>query len=191
MATTLEPAAVGRMTAEAFAVRPWDATKCELVRGELRPISIPFPRHGQLCSNIAYLLRLFCEQHTLGRVLSNDSGVVTERDPDSVRGADVAFYSYARVPVGRIAPGAYLGAMPEVVFEVRSWTDRWADIHEKIGEYLAAGVGTVVVLDDRTEQIFTFPPGDDGVPRIFAGDVPLELPAPLDGWRVPARRFFE
>ena len=36
----------------------------------------------------------------LGRVLSNDSGVITERGPDTVRGADVCFYSFVRVPKG-------------------------------------------------------------------------------------------
>ena len=43
----------------------------------------------------------FVEEHDLGRVMSNDSGVITERDPDTVRGADVAYYSYARLPEGR------------------------------------------------------------------------------------------
>ena len=36
----------------------------------------------------------------LGRVVTNDSGIVTQRDPDTVRGADVAYYSYARLPKG-------------------------------------------------------------------------------------------
>ena len=34
------------------------------------------------------------DEHDLGHVLSNDSGVITERDPDTVRGADISFYSY-------------------------------------------------------------------------------------------------
>jgi hypothetical protein len=41
-------------------------------------------------------------------VLSNDTGVVTERGPDTVRGADISFYSYARVPKGPL-PDRYLG----------------------------------------------------------------------------------
>ena len=65
--------------------------------------------------------RQFCDEHNLGHVVSNDSGVVTERDPDTVRGADVAFYSYGRVPPGPF-PRGYLAVAPELVFEVRSPT---------------------------------------------------------------------
>jgi hypothetical protein len=42
---------------------------------------------------------MFCDGR-LGHVLSNDSGVVTERDPDTVRDADVCYYPYTKVPPG-------------------------------------------------------------------------------------------
>jgi len=38
----------------------------------------------------------FVDEHELGRVMSNDSGVITERESDTVRGADVTFYSLNR-----------------------------------------------------------------------------------------------
>ncbi len=49
--------------------------------------------------------------------IGNDAGVITERDPDTVRGADVAFYSYRRVPKDA-EPEGYPDAIPEFVFEV-------------------------------------------------------------------------
>jgi len=45
--------------------------------------------------------------------MCNDSGVITERNPDSVRGADVAFYSYKRLPKGALARG-YGPEVPEL-----------------------------------------------------------------------------
>lgn len=176
------------LTAEEFAALPNDGTRKELVRGEVMPVNVPYPRHGEICVEVSYQLKRYLESNPIGRVIGNDGGVVTERDPDTVRGADVAFYSFDRVPQGPLPPNRYLGVVPEVVFEVRSWTDRWTQIHEKVAEYLAAGVGTVVVLDEQTERAWRF--GDDEQ-QVFARDADLELPPPLDGWRVPVRRFFE
>jgi hypothetical protein len=51
---------------------------------------------------------LFVDEFKLGRILISDSGINTKRDPDTVRGADIAFYSYARMPKGP-APNDYGG----------------------------------------------------------------------------------
>jgi hypothetical protein len=58
------------------------------------------------------------DRHDTGRLVGNDSGVVTEHEPDTVRGADVAYYSYERIPRGPLPRGRYLTVMPELVFEV-------------------------------------------------------------------------
>jgi len=67
----------------------------------------------------------FVEEHDLGHATSNDSWVLVGRNPDTVRGGDVAHYSYGRVPQGPL-PAGYLDVVPELVFEVRSPTDRWS-----------------------------------------------------------------
>jgi Uma2 family endonuclease len=112
----------------------------------------PKPKHGFICSEIAGLLREFVKPRKLGRVFSNDSGVVTERDPDSMRGPDVGYYSYGRVPAGDV-PDDYLDVAPEIVFEVVSPDDVWARILEKVAEYLDAGVNVVCVADPRNKTI--------------------------------------
>lgn len=176
------------LTAEEFGELPNDGVRSELVCGEVIEMNVPYPRHGEICLQVGHLLKVFLEANPIGRAVGNDSGVVTERDPDTVRGADISFYSFGRVPAGPLPRNRYLGVVPELVFEVRSWTDRWADIHTKVAEYLSAGVGTVVVLDEQTQQAWRY--GEDGQ-RVFDRDTDLELPPPLDGWRVPVRRFFE
>ncbi len=133
------------------------------------------------------MLERFQEDHPLGHVVSNDSGVITERDPDTVRGADVAFYSYGRVPPGPL-PRTYLTVVPELVFEVRSPTDRWRAILTKVAEYLSAGVGVVCVLDEVTEAIHVYT--DDDAVRVLRDDQMLELPDLLPGFQAPVRRFF-
>jgi Uma2 family endonuclease len=134
------------LTAEAYAHLPDRGKPTELIRGRVVEMNVPAPRHGEICVNVIALLHPHIRANKLGRLVSNDSGVLTERGPDTVRGADLAFYSYSRVPPGPL-PRGYLGVVPELVFEVRSPTDRWGKMYAKVSEYLAAGVSVVCVLD--------------------------------------------
>ena len=184
MATVVE---TKPLTAEEFARRPDPGHPEELVRGEIVAMPQPGARHGEVCGEAAFLLTTYVRQHDLGRVLTNDSGVITERNPDTVRGADVAFYSYARLPKGP-APMGYPAVAPDLVVEVRSPSERWSDLHEKIGEYLKAGVRAVVVLDpeERTAHVFT----DAAAPYSLSPEEELTLPEILGDFRVPVGRFF-
>ena len=175
------------LTADEYLHLPDDGTHTELVRGRVVPMNMPKPRHGQICARLVRMLGNFADEHALGHVLSNDSGVVTERGPDTVRGADVAFYSYARVPPGPL-PRTYLTVVPELVFEVRSPTDRWRAILGKVAEYLGAGVGVVCVLDEVTETVHVYT--DEEAVRVLRDDQALELPDLLPGFRAEVRRFF-
>jgi hypothetical protein len=71
---------------------------------------------------------------------------------------------------------------------VRSPTDQWPKVVEKVGEYLTVGVRNVCVLDEPTEMIHVYQP--DEPPRILGPDDELTLPTPLEGFRVGVRRFF-
>ena len=176
------------LTAEEYGRLPDDGRITELVRGEVVEMPMPYPRHGEMCAQIAYLIRRFLEDHPIGRVVSNDSGVITERSPDTVRGADVAYYSFTRVPPGPMPRNQYLTVVPELVFEVRSPTDRWRAVLDKVNEYLKAGVDVVCVVDDPAEQVRVF--DDDGIHPLNREDV-LEFPKLLPGFSVPVRRLFE
>jgi Uma2 family endonuclease len=175
------------MTAEEFSQRSDPGCPEELVRGKIVPLAIPDPRHGQICNKVGRIFGNLADTHDLGHVLNNDSGVITERGPDTVRGADIAFYSYERVPRGKL-PRAYLSEMPELVVEVRSKLDRWPKVLAKAAEYLDAGVSVVVALDDEetAAHIIT----QDQNP-ILSADDELALPAILPGFSVKVGRFFE
>src|SRR4051812_32880517 len=176
------------LTAEEFGRRPDPGYPEELVQGRIITMPPPKPRHGQVCTKVIRILDRYVDEHELGHVLSNDAGVITERDPDTVRGADVSFYSYDRLPKGPI-PGGYFAFPPELVIEVRSPDDRWRDIHKKVHEYLEVGVTVVIVLDPepRTAHIFH---ADRG-PQQFGADDELTVPEILGDFRVRVARFFE
>jgi Uma2 family endonuclease len=120
-------------------------------------------------------------------MMCNDSGVVTERDPDTVRGADVAYYSFARLPKGPL-PNGYLSVVPDLVFEMLSPDDRWRKVLTKVAEYLNAGVAVVCVLDPDSETVYVY--DGDRPARELRGDEELVLPELLGDFRVAVRRFF-
>src|SRR5882672_3601531 len=93
------------LTAEEYWLLPDNGRPTELVRGRVVEMKVATPRHGYFCANIGCILGNFVAEHDLGRVMSNDSGVVTHRGPDTVRGADVCFYSYSRLPKGPLPEG--------------------------------------------------------------------------------------
>lgn len=176
------------LTAEQYALLPDNGRPTELIRGKVVEMNVPYPRHGQVCYRAAQILGAFAEHHGLGWVLTNDSGVITERNPDSVRGADVSFYSFARVPRGRL-PSGYLAVPPEIVIEVRSDSDRWSKLVNKATEYLDAGVAIVCLLDPDQDSIYVI--RADQPPLKLGPDDELTLPELHESFRERVGRFFE
>ena len=176
------------MTAEEYSQLPDLGYPSELVKGRIVQMNVPQSRHGQVCARATYLLARFSDDHELGHVLSNDSGVITQRDPDTVRGADVSFYSYKQVPKGPIERG-YLKVAPEVVIEVLSPDDRWPKVWAKIGEYLEAGVCVVCVLDPKASSARLH--RADGDVEMLDGDETLRLPELSASFAEPVSRFFQ
>jgi len=175
------------LTAEQFALLPDPGVPTELVRGRVITLSLPTPRHGQICCKIARIVGNHAEEHNLGHVIVNDSAVVTERDPDTVRGGDVAFYSYSRVPPGPFPPG-YLDVTPELIFEVRSPSDRWPRLLAKVAEYLIAGVSVVCILDQTSEAVQLY--RVEELPQTLHDEDELHLPEILGELKVAVRNFF-
>jgi Uma2 family endonuclease len=176
------------LTAEAYAAMPDNGGPSELVRGKIVDVPHTTPRCGQICTEIIHALGMYIETHDLGHLVCNHSAVITQRNPDTVRGAHVAFYSYQRVSKGPL-PWDYLPVAPDLVFEVLSPGDRWSDIHVKSAEYLDVAVRAVCVVDDETRSVHVFPLGQPI--RVFKAADEFALPEILSEFRVKVERFFE
>ena len=185
-ATAISPEPL--LTADDYAKLPDTGVPTELVLGRVIEMNVPAPRHGEICSKVDRMIGNYADEKGLGRVVVNDSGVITGRNPDSVRGADAAFYSYTRVPRGPM-PAGYLDVVPELVFEVRSATDRWSRLFAKAMEYLEAGVTVVCILDELSERVLVC--RAEEAPLTLQRDGELHLPDVLGDFQVPVRRFFE
>lgn len=176
------------LTIEQFARRPDPGYPEELVRGRVVPMPMPRPRHGEICNKVGRILGNWVEEKDLGRVLSNDTGVITERDPDTVRGADIAFYSYTRVPRGPL-PDHYLDVAPDLVVEVVSPSDRWPKLLAKVAEYLDAGTSAVLVLDDSRRVAHLY--RADGATLLLGATDELTIPELLGDFSASVGRLFE
>ncbi len=177
------------MTAEEFAARPTDGPHEELECGRIVISPPPGSRHGFVCGRATLLLGLLAEGRGNGYVVCNDAGVVTTRNPDTVRGMDVAFYPLDRLHGGKFVERSYHPNPPELVVEVKSPGDRWSAVMTKVGEYLGCGVSTVVVLDPgcQSAQVYT----EDEPVRLLTAEDDLTLGGSLDGFREKVGRFFE
>lgn len=185
----MSTAAAKLLTAEEFArlPNPPDGSKQELFRGEVVTMPPPGFVHGVVQLNVASLVRAHVRNHKLGRV-TVESGVITEQGPDTVRGPDVAYWSYERVPKGDV-PVVYANEPADLVAEVLSPSNTKQRMTHKIREYFDSGVRLVWVVhpEERTVTVYT-KPGDGTVlwedATLTGGDV-------LPGFTCPVADLFQ
>ncbi|HEY8691276.1 MAG TPA: Uma2 family endonuclease [Chloroflexota bacterium] len=150
------------LTAEEFAeCNPEDGKLYELVRGELVEMSNPTPRHGAVLAEAVYLLMGWAKPTKAGLVTCGDPGFILERAPDTVRGPDVAFVRKERAADAYAArPWPEFG--PDFVIEVRSPSNSWREMQEKIAMFFAAGTLLALVLEpDKFAEVHR--PGQEPV----------------------------
>jgi Uma2 family endonuclease len=126
----------------------------ELERGEIVEMSRPGKRHGLVCGNVVRILGNFTVQRKKGYVCSNDTGIVVERDPDTVRGPDVLLFedaeSYQQVDVK-------FGELPPVLaVEVLSPNDTMGKVNRRIREQLRFGTRLVWLLDPEAQNVTVY-----------------------------------
>jgi Uma2 family endonuclease len=174
------------LTAEEFFLLPSSGRRAELVRGKCVPSEIPGFRHGLLCSRLLFAVANYLALHDIARVVPR-VGIVTQRHPDTVRGGDIAYYSFERLAREQ-EPVGYPNVVPELVFEVLSPTDRPEEMLEKVNEYLAAGVSYVVVVDPDRETVVVH--NADRSQTLLLKGQSLMLPELLPGFELPLERLF-
>ncbi len=123
----------------------------ELIKGVFIKMPPPGYKHGCIELNIGSILHNFVRQHKLGFTLSGEGGVFTHRNPDTVRGMDVAFISHARM--AQVKSNTYLDVAPELIVEVLSPDDRQSKVKQKLEEYFNIGVQVVWVVDPTKRQV--------------------------------------
>jgi Uma2 family endonuclease len=164
-----------------------DIGPIELVNGEIIKQMPTGHIHGYIEFLIANLLFNFVKQHKLGRVLGGETGIYTRRNPDTVRGMDVAYISNERM--SQAQETGFLDVAPELIVEIMSPTDRWIDIQEKLAEYFSIGVQLVWLVDPQLEQIHVYRSFDES--RRLTAENELTAPEILPGFSVQISEIFD
>ena len=175
------------MTIDEFLKLPSSECLRELVRGRVLESKLRTPRHGQVCMEIGGRLWSHVARTKSGFVIAGNAAVVTQREPDCMRGPDLAYYSRERLPFDSL-PTGHLKVLPELVVDVLDSGDHWSDLIEKALEYLRAGVRAVVIADPAKVSVAIFREGQ--APKLLHAADTFELPEVLGDLRVPVREFF-
>jgi len=163
-----------------------DIGPCDLVDGTIVPLTPTGAEHGTIEFRLAADLINFVRQRRAAWVLGGELGVYTQRNPDRVRGADIAVVSKARLPNG---PGKrFLEVAPELVVEIMSPDDRWQDVRQKIIEYFAIGVDRVWIVEPENRSVLVFRSPTES--RQLTENDDLAGEGPLEGFSIRVAHVF-
>ena len=177
------------VTAEEFLRMPDEAGYShELVQGRLIKMPKPSALHGFVNWRLERALVRYVDEHELGIASAADMGFMLTKDPDTVRAPDVWFIRRERIPPGG-PPDFFWPGAPDLAIEVRSKTDRWPDILEKVDEYLRFGTQMVWVIDPKRLEAIVFRPGTEPITLTRADE--LDGGDIVPGFRFPVGRLFE
>jgi Uma2 family endonuclease len=179
-----------RMTADEFwnwVNRPENDDRLyELDQGEVVEMPSPGERHGVLCSMVAHLLWGYVFRRGTGYVCGNDTGLLVQRDPDTVRGPDVMLFDEPR-RLESLSP-TYAVGVPKLVVKVLSPHDTPGKVNRRIGQYLRRGVPLVWLVDPEPRIVTVYRPGQE----MYTRDETEELTGEdvLPDLRVPVANVF-
>lgn len=165
MATPRPHATDHPIDATEFAALPQEAPyRLELARGRVVRAPRPGVLHGRLLLRLARL---------------------PERDPDTVRGPDIAFYSHARIPESGYAT-TYWGP-PDLAVEIAPPGNHAGEMQERAREHLDAGVRLVWVIHPTSRTATAY--RADGEVIHLGADGVLEGGEVLFGFTLPLTAF--
>ena len=176
------------LTAEDLLRLDSEGVRGELIRGVLHETTPTGQEHGWIVMKLGALLMNFILPRSLGRLVGSGSGILLERNPDTVREPDLAFTSAARLPAGGPSKD-YAEVAPDLVVEVVSPSDQPREVADKVAMWLSHGVRIVWVVRpaNRTIEVHRSP-GD--VQTLSESDM-LDGLDVLPGFTCPVSAVFD
>jgi Uma2 family endonuclease len=158
----------------------------ELERGKVVEVSRPGEAHGVVCLNAGFLIGSYIRQRRKGYACANDTGIMWESDPDTVKGPDLFFYDKNRT-FADLNP-KWTDDIPTLVIEVLSPTDRMTKVNRRIGRFVKWGVPLVWLIDPEEQTVTIYRP--DCVPEVLERDEELTGGKLLPDFRCRVADFF-
>jgi Uma2 family endonuclease len=158
----------------------------ELERGEIVEMPPPKKYHGFVCCNAGMILWAFAARRKKGYPVTNDSGIIVETAPDTVRGPDVSFYEDDQN--ADTMDRKYSAQPPKLVVDVLSPDDSPNKIAKRVGQFLAMGVGLVWIIDPELRTIAVYQAGKP--PKVLGETEELTGEDVLPDFRCRVAEFF-
>lgn len=158
----------------------------ELDRGRVVEVSRAGEQHGFVAANVARLLGNYAFSQKRGYVCANDTGVLWERDPDTVRGPDVLYYAEKRRT--REMHPKYSEQIPQLIVEILSPNDRISKVNARMARFLHWGVAVAWLADPEDSTLTVYRP--DQPPRVYEAREELTDETLLPGFKHRVAEFF-
>lgn len=131
-------------------------------------------------------LNNYLDIHRIGAATGADG--MTRLFGNTVRGPDVAFVAWERMPSGRIPTDPIPDLVPNFVIELLSTSNTYAEISRKRREYFHAGVELLWMVDHRTRTVTVFRTALDAT--VYTESHTIEGANVLPGWQVNIAELF-
>ena len=162
-----------------------DGRRFELVRGvliEKMPVGDP---HCEAVALTTTVITNYSRANRYGVVRTGEPGYWLERDPDTVRAPDVAWFAPGRLTRG---VRGYPEIIPDLAIEIKSPSNSWPEIAAKAYMWLSYGSRQAWVGDPESVTVRIYRP--NAAPVILGADDILDGGDLLPGFSVAVRDLF-
>lgn len=175
------------VTADELLRMPDDGFRYELVQGELKKMSPSGHKHGGVAMRFGWRLAQHVETHALGKVYAAETGFLLSSNPDTVRAPDVAFVGRKRIEeVGNLK--GYWPGTPDLAVEVISPDDSYAEVEEKVFQWLDSGSRAVLVLNPEKHTVTVYRSRTEI--KLLTESDKLAVDDVVPGWFVEVKELF-
>jgi Uma2 family endonuclease len=157
----------------------------ELVDGTLVEKSMGW-QESLLAAILLHWLHTYLDSHRIGVATGADG--MTRLFGDTVRGPDVSFIAWERMPNGQIPVAPIPDMVPNFVIEVISTSNTYSEMSRKRREYFHAGVELLWMVDHRTRTVTVYRSALDAT--VYQEDEVLDGGKVLPGWQVSISELF-
>ena len=157
----------------------------ELVDGTLVEKAMGW-QESLLAGVLLHWLHAYLDKNRIGVATGPDG--MTRLFGDTVRGPDVAFVAWERMPGGQIPKEPVPNLVPNFVIEVLSVGNTYGEMSRKRREYFQAGVELLWMVDHRSRTVTVFRSALDST--IYPEDQKLDGGNVLPGWQVDIAELF-
>ena len=174
-----EPAPGAATVEDVVRLRNEERRLYELVDGTLVEKAMGW-QESLLTGILLQWLNNYLDQHRIG-VATGPDGLM-RLFGDTVRGPDVAFVAWSRMPGGRIPEEPVPDLVPNFVIEVISVGNTYGEMSRKRREYFHAGVELLWMVDHRSRTVTVFRTTQDAI--VVSEGQNLDAGNVLPGWQI-------